>query len=163
MKAMLKEDIITHVTMLGDVEIGDLIPGVGLERLRFNGVEVVDLADLSEIWVRPLSDTFFELHSIEVPGSQLVTMEYVNRKRLYLDDGVVKIRAEQEQIDKELAEEEDIEDNFNLRQVAKQLVQDLTFADIDTHIDNVFGNLNAAQKTSLKRVYKVVLLLAKKA
>lgn len=163
MKAVLKEDIIINLTAKGDVEIGPVIPGIGLERMRFNGAEVVDLADLTEIWVRTLSPTLFELHAVEVDNSQLVTMEYTKRKRLYLDNGIVKVRTEQEQIDKEVKEEEDTWDNVALREEMVQLIQNLTYDDIDTHINNVFGNLSANQKASLKRLYKAVLYLAKKA
>lgn len=37
----------------------------------------------------------------------------------------------------------------------------MSYEQIDTHIDNTFGNLNAAQKTSLKKLYKAVLALIK--
>jgi hypothetical protein len=45
----------------------------------------------------------------------------------------------------------------NLLAAAKDLVSSLTYNDIDNHIETVFGNLNAAQQNSLKKLYKVVL------
>ena len=51
---------------------------------------------------------------------------------------------------------------INLKAAAKDLVENLTYDDIDDHIDNVFSNLNTDQKNSLKKLYKVVLFLAKR-
>jgi hypothetical protein len=42
------------------------------------------------------------------------------------------------------------------------LIRNLEFSQIDTHIENVFGSLNAQQKESLKRLYKAVLFIGKK-
>ena len=41
------------------------------------------------------------------------------------------------------------------------LVSNLSYADIDNHIDNVYGSLSVAQKASLKKLYKAVLYLLK--
>lgn len=49
MKATLDRDIIVHLTPHGATEIGNLPTGAGLERLRFDGKKVVDLASLSTI------------------------------------------------------------------------------------------------------------------
>jgi len=99
MKAVLKEDMIIHVSERGDSEIG-AIPRkkkrVGLERLRWTGKAIVDLADLSEIWVRPLGSGFFELHAVDVPGAQPVAMTYADRKKLVMDQGVVRLKTAQE-------------------------------------------------------------------
>ncbi len=40
-------------------------------------------------------------------------------------------------------------------------ISTMTYGQIDTHIDNVFAGLSAAQKTSLKKLYKAVLALIK--
>ena len=37
----------------------------------------------------------------------------------------------------------------------------MSWTDLDTHIDTVFGALSAAQKTSLKKLYRCVLALIK--
>lgn len=50
----------------------------------------------------------------------------------------------------------------NLIVAAKDLVNSLTYDDIDNHIENVFGGLSTAQKSSLKKLYKAVLFLLKK-
>jgi hypothetical protein len=50
----------------------------------------------------------------------------------------------------------------NLLASAKELADTLTFDNIDTHIETVFGNLNVAQQNSLKKLYKVVLYLVRK-
>lgn len=59
MRAHLREDIIKNFTEAGDTEVG-IIPRdkkkVGLERLRFDGQKIVDLADLETIYVRSLGN-----------------------------------------------------------------------------------------------------------
>jgi len=54
MRAMLDRDIIVHLTPHGDTEIGSIPKGAGLERMRFDGKQLVDLATLGEIWVEPI-------------------------------------------------------------------------------------------------------------
>lgn len=44
----------------------------------------------------------------------------------------------------------------------KDLVNAITYDQIDTHIDNTFTSLTAGERASLKKVYKAVLYLAKK-
>ena len=50
----------------------------------------------------------------------------------------------------------------NLLTAAKDLVSSLTYNDIDSHIETVFGNLNVAQQNSLKKLYKAVLYSIKR-
>jgi len=95
LKAVLEEDIIVNITERGTVEIGQLPSGVGLERLRWNGSKIVDLAELSEIWVRKTA-TSFQLHCVEVPGSQLVQMTYADRKNLILNGDIIRIKTVEE-------------------------------------------------------------------
>jgi hypothetical protein len=44
----------------------------------------------------------------------------------------------------------------------QDLVNSLSYDQIDTHIDNTFTSLTTGEKNSLKKVYKAVLYLAKK-
>ena len=44
----------------------------------------------------------------------------------------------------------------------KNLIENLTYADIDNHIDTVFAGLSVAQRASLKKLYKAVLFLLKR-
>lgn len=53
-------------------------------------------------------------------------------------------------------------ENESLLTSAKDLANNLTYDQVDTHIDTVFGSLNTAQKTSLKKLYKTFLFLLKK-
>ena len=161
MKAVLKEDMIISAGGFG-VEIGAVPSGVGVERLRFDGSVLIDLMDLTSIWVRETAPGFYELHCVYVPHTQLVTMTYTDRGNLIMENGVIRVMTTQEVTDKKQAIQDDITDNRNLKDELRQLVDDLTYAKIDTHIDNVFGALTAAQKSSLKRLYKVVLFLAKR-
>lgn len=99
MKAVLDHDIIRHITERGDTEIGNIPPDkkpIGLERLRFDGEWIVDLADLTEIWVKHIGEDYFELHAIEVPGSQLVGMHYRDRIKLTIDEGIIRLKTDEE-------------------------------------------------------------------
>lgn len=95
MKAFLDNDIIINITEHGDTEIGSLPVGIGMERLRFDGEKVVDLADLNEFWVVPVGRGF-ELHCIEVPNSQLVQMNYADRKYLKNNENTIRLKTIQE-------------------------------------------------------------------
>lgn len=77
---------------------------------------------------------------------------------LYYANGQLTNEKPQAIIDQEEADEQE---RMSLLAEKQALIASLTFADIDNHIENVFGSLNANQKTSLKRLYKVVLYLAK--
>jgi hypothetical protein len=99
MKAFIQDDLIINITEEGDTEIGSLPNNVGLERLRFDGERVVDLADLSEFWVLPTLGGF-ELHCIEIPNSYLIQMIYSDRKYLTLNSGSIRLKT-QEEIDAE--------------------------------------------------------------
>lgn len=103
MKAILEKDIIIHITERGDIEIGKLPRGVGLERLRWDGEKIVDLADLDQIWVEEKNGVFI-LHAIEVPNAQKVIMTYADRKRLVKDAGLIRLKT-QEEMDIEVQEQ----------------------------------------------------------
>lgn len=52
------------------------------------------------------------------------------------------------------------------RKTAKDKIKDIaamSYAQIDTYVDNTFSNLSAAQKTALKRLYKTVLAMLRQA
>jgi len=92
MKAVLENDIIVHITERGDTEIGQIPKGVGLERLRWDGKKVVDLADLDQIWVEERNGVFI-LHAVEVPGAQKVSMTYADRKKLTRDADLIRLKS----------------------------------------------------------------------
>ena len=94
LKAVVKEDIIIQITERGDTEIGALPQGVGLERLRWNGSEIVDLITLNQMWVRYVG--FFELHCIQVPDSVLVDMTYADRKKLTQNGDTIRLLTQEE-------------------------------------------------------------------
>lgn len=54
----------------------------------------------------------------------------------------------------------DTENNSLLADLAN-LVDTMSYADIETHINNVFGSLSTEQKGSLIKLYRTVLYLAK--
>lgn len=77
------------------VEVGEKPAGVGLERLRFDGVKLVDIATLSEFYV-VRGDGSWELHVVEVPGSQLVQMTHKQKWRLINDSGTFRLKTDDE-------------------------------------------------------------------
>ena len=94
MRAILNNDIIVTLIM-GDTkgtEIGDLPKNVGLERLRFNGSEVVDLAELSAFWVETIAGGFM-LHAVQVPNSNYIEMAFSDRQYLYINGGAPSVKT----------------------------------------------------------------------
>jgi hypothetical protein len=166
MRVLLREDIIIKVldtnSPLG-VEVGDPPMGspIDFTRLRYNGSALVDLFNEDEMYVRREPSKEWTLHCVEVPGSQLVTMKFNQKKWLIDDAGTYRVMTVEEIEAYKTAQKADQLENRELRASAKQLVQSLTYSDINTHIDTVFGALTTAQKNSLKKLYKAVLFLAK--
>jgi len=115
MKAIIQDDIITNITPNGDTEIGSLPKGVGLERLRWDGKKLVDLADLAEIWVAP----DMTLHAIKVPGAQLIAMSYRDRKSLINENGTIRLKTSED-----VANEEALLNKNRLRAKLKKEIGD---------------------------------------
>lgn len=161
MKGLLENDIIRHVNANGPDEIGPLPKGVGLERLRFDGIKVVDLGTLSEIWVEEQNGVMV-LHAIEVPGSRKVVMQYRDRKRLISENGMIRLMSTTEMAQAQAEQEVTAADIQALKIDFRSMVDTLNYAQIDQHIANVFGGLTVAQRGSLTKLYKTVLYLAKK-
>lgn len=99
LKAILNEDVIVRISgEHGDIEVGDFPlgkQGVRIDRLRFDGKKLVDLADLNSIWVRAVGRSF-ELHAVEVPGSKKVAMSWIDRKRLVMGGDRIRLKTEAE-------------------------------------------------------------------
>ena len=95
MKALIKEDVIIKLDSINGIEIGDIPRGVGFERLRWDGSKVVDLADLTEFWVRIINN-IFELHCIPVVNSHPVTMSYADRDKLIINGGSIRLKTPEE-------------------------------------------------------------------
>lgn len=100
MKAILNKDIIIKTNVPDGIEIGNVSKDVGLELMRWDGSKLINLSMLNEIWVEYKNGCFI-LHCIKVHNSQLVSMNYSIRKKLWNDNGVYKIKTD-EQIQTEL-------------------------------------------------------------
>lgn len=119
MKAVINQDKILYFSeKAGTIEVGSAPRGAGLERIRWTGEKLVDLAGLSQIWVSPLGGKSFDLHAHQMPGSQLVDMEYVDRKRLTIDNGLIRLKTEDELISEKKASKILIEKNKVRRRLA---------------------------------------------
>jgi hypothetical protein len=149
MRAIVREDRIIKITEKGNVEIG-LLPKVGLERLRWDGERIIDLANLAQIWVRH-EGGYFSLHCKEFPKTQLISMTYKDRKALVIRDGLITVDHSI------LDSAPKILEAKLSRNIIKEFVSDSE--SLDAHIDNTFP---VGERESLKRLYKTVLCLAKK-
>jgi len=88
MKAILKDDIIIRLGA-GDTEVGSVPTGVGLERLRWDGKQVVDLAKQDSFWVR-----------------RIPAMSYADRYNLTTDpDGTIRVKTQSEVLQEKAQEE----------------------------------------------------------
>jgi hypothetical protein len=85
-------DIINTINAPDGIEVGSIPKGVGLERMRWDGHQLIDLFTLPQIWVEQKNGAF-TLHCIKVPDSQLITMKDQDRKKLWSDNGVYKIKT----------------------------------------------------------------------
>lgn len=159
MKVTLQDDYI--VSLSGDVEVGRLPKDVGLERLRWDGERLVDLLYVSEIWVRYVHGAW-KLHCIPIAGAQQIAMSWADRKRLTMTRNEIRLLTVEEYDQVIQERQSNTRENRRLFIELAQMVTALSFEDIDSNIDTVFGGLNKAQRTSLKQLYKVVLYLAKK-
>jgi len=122
-RAILDHDVIIRwVSDESGVEIGDPPPGVGLERLRFDGASIVDLDALESIYVVNQSGVF-QFHSVPVPQAQLVSMTYQSRKSLFDDAGVYRLKTKAE-LKEELKNLKNSKLKANLRLSLKQGVGD---------------------------------------
>lgn len=117
-KAVVREDFIINITERGNIEIGNLPKNVGLERLRWDGEKIIDLATIDQMWVRPIG-IGFELHAIKVSDSYLVDMTWQDKNNLTINNGVVRLKTAQEIQDEKIARHnQEIKDRLrgNLRE-----------------------------------------------
>jgi len=130
MLAILDNDIIIKLSIADGTEIGSLPSGVGLERLRFDGQDIIDLATLTSIWVCEPVFGFYELHVVPLPNSQLVAMTYSDRNRLITEVGIIRVKTIFE-IDEEVL-------NTNRKILKNRLVKRLERGvgeNVDQHMD----------------------------
>jgi hypothetical protein len=102
MRAILNNDMIVSLVMneTDGTEIGNIPKDIGLERLRFNGTELLDLAELSAFWVESVLGGFV-LHCIQIPNAEYIEMAYADRKYLVYNSGTLRLKT-QEEIDAEV-------------------------------------------------------------
>jgi hypothetical protein len=102
MRAILNNDMIVSLVMneTDGTEIGNIPKDIGLERLRFNGTELLDLVELSAFWVESVLGGFV-LHCIQIPNAEYIEMAYADRKYLVYNSGTLRLKT-QEEIDAEI-------------------------------------------------------------
>lgn len=139
MRAVVHLDKILDISeKRGTVEIGTPPAGVGLERLRWDGEAIIDLATLTQIWVRSLGCGIFDLHATEQPGAQLIFMTYQDRKKLMIEDGIIRIKT--------ASEIEEEKQQINIQMLKNRLRRRLSKNNGDVH-------------DQIADVYKLVFML----
>jgi len=88
--------LIIKLSLTEGIEIGNIPNNVAIDRLRWDGSKIVDLAVATIIYVRYLGDNFFELHAIPQPSTQSLPMNYKQRKDLRFNDvtGVIYLASD---------------------------------------------------------------------
>ena len=109
MKAILREDLIIKLSLTEGIEVGNIPNNVSLDRLRWDGSRIIDLANISIIYVRYLGDNFFELHAIPLSGTQWLPMSYKQRKDLRFNNVTGQIYLASEDIKADEAVKTEIE------------------------------------------------------
>lgn len=94
MRGILNKDVIVQITPSGK-ELGPKPYGSSLESLRYNGKKIVDLGNLTGMWIEKKRDGFV-LHCMNVGNCQYVKMLY-NQKHLLIDDnGTYRLKTKDE-------------------------------------------------------------------
>lgn len=178
-------DHISRLTIKGGVDIGLVPGGVGLNRLRWTGSALVDLADLTTIHVRRFNGCWWfhateiketimrvvpgmendpvpETEEVEIIHTQPVAMTWAERKRIIDDAGTLRILDPTEWAAKIAEDAADISDNQGLKAQLTDLIRNTSFADLETKVNNIFADHTPAQRTFLLQLSRVVLYLAKK-
>ncbi|MFA5436150.1 MAG: hypothetical protein WC372_08955 [Candidatus Neomarinimicrobiota bacterium] len=101
MRAILDGDRIVKLCIEGGVEIGKPPKGVGLERLRWDGKKLVDLATLTNLWVTIGKGGVPQLHASKLPGAIKVDASYKDRRKIRVENGLLTTTAPIKVVDKE--------------------------------------------------------------
>ncbi len=109
MRAILKEDLIIRLSLTEGIEIGNIPNNVAIDRLRWDGSKIVDLAIATVIYVRHLGDNFFELHAIPQLNTQWLPMNYKQRKDLRYNSTTDTIYLASEEVKADEENEKEIE------------------------------------------------------
>lgn len=163
MEAIIQADYIVKLTAEGGQNIGVIPGGVALKHLRVRSDNtIVKVADLTEFYVRKI-DGAWHYHSRAFPGTQLIAMTWAERYRLTEEPpGTYRLLTMQEYADLEAAEAADIIDNQGLKGQMQDMVDNTSFADLETKVNTIFADHTAAQRAFLLQMARVVLFLAKK-
>ncbi|GAG19599.1 unnamed protein product, partial [marine sediment metagenome] len=125
MKAILDGDLIIAKSPRG-IRIGPVPSDADLTRLRYDASipGVVDLMDLTEIYVEHKNGVFFlhcvPSHPVTAKTYTLITMTYLDRKNLIQEnDGTIHLLTPAEIAARDQTIVDDMEDNRNLKAEAR--------------------------------------------
>jgi len=148
-------DRINKINVSDGIEIGSIPKDVGLERVRWDGKKLVDLFKLSKMWVE-YKNGIFLLHCIQVPHSQLVEMQYKDRKKLWNDNGIYKIKTE-----KEIKAEETIQyRKSHYPEISDQIGAVMKYletkSDLSTELQELINEINTIKEQYPKSITKMM-------
>ncbi|MHA1942427.1 MAG: hypothetical protein ACW97P_12030 [Candidatus Hodarchaeales archaeon] len=93
MKAILDGEKIIKLSLSGEgIEIGDIPSGVDLNRLRWDGNRLIDLARLEYLHVKHIGNNFFEVFAMPDVGRQKIKMRYSQRKLLTIEGSIIRLK-----------------------------------------------------------------------
>ncbi|MHA2344224.1 MAG: hypothetical protein ACXADW_20350 [Candidatus Hodarchaeales archaeon] len=93
MKAILDGEKIIKLSLSGEgIEIGDIPNGIDLNRLRWNGSKLIDLAKAEKLYVKYIGNDYFDIFALPAIGRQEVKMRYSQRKLLVMDSGTIRLK-----------------------------------------------------------------------
>lgn len=137
MKAVIKNGRIIKINS-GTTEIGRIPKGITLDLVYWTGTKLVNLLTLDKFFVKYINGGF-KLHAIQVPHSQLVEMKYSDRKKLWSDNGIYKIKS-----DVQVTTEKNLElRKGNYPKISDQLDEILRYLETKTDLtDELQGLIN---------------------
>ncbi len=94
-RVILNGEMIVKLTVNPELgtDVGYIPKGVGFERLRWNGSELIDIAYLDEVYVSRIT---FRLYLNPGKNRDLVKMQYQDRKHLFFDGHKVRLKTRKE-------------------------------------------------------------------
>ena len=101
MKAILDGDRIVKFCIDGGVEVGKPPKGVGIERLRWDGEKLVDLATLKDLWVSVGKGGVPQLHAVPQKDAVKLGATYKDRKKIRVENGLLTTATPTKTVDRE--------------------------------------------------------------
>jgi len=157
MRAILNNDIIVRWILSGGKEIGDPPAGrLGLDRLRYDGNKIIDIATRNNFFIETQNGAYI-LHVICPPGKKWsrVEMRYTDKKRLINDNGLIRVKTDNEIIAEQIRKNKIVNDKRAEKKLQKEIgseteqkkiIDDLMYVIIDYIINKSSSSKQILEK-----------------